>query len=200
MLSIMLLPQSVYFMFGGQKEKKMLSAVLVAALALGGANGKVISCSVPTVPIRSQAEYLAGVRGNFPPHLPSPSIRPDPHPIRPNQCSGHASPHSLRWFASTGSCSPMPGTTRLRPGHPTMTKAHCHSVTARDTSRSIRLQERFEHGTSGKAFDHRRVIIRRDSTSLNTLRRKCSLSHTASTPRWRLCFRGRRPRPRQWQY
>ncbi len=47
----------------------MLSAVLVAALALGGANGKVISCSVPTVPIRSQAEYLAGVPGKFPPTL-----------------------------------------------------------------------------------------------------------------------------------
>ncbi len=46
----------------------MLPEVFVAALALG-ATGKVVHCSVPTVPIPSQAEYVAGVTGKVAPTL-----------------------------------------------------------------------------------------------------------------------------------
>ena len=46
----------------------MLQTVLLTALAIGSAGGKAITCSVPTVPLRSQAEYVAGTPG-IPPTL-----------------------------------------------------------------------------------------------------------------------------------
>lgn len=47
----------------------MLPTVFVAAIIVGAASGKPISCSVPTVLIRSQAEYVAGVQGKIAPTL-----------------------------------------------------------------------------------------------------------------------------------
>jgi hypothetical protein len=47
----------------------MLLFILITALAMGDARSIVVVCSEPTVPMRSQAEYLPGVPGKTPPAL-----------------------------------------------------------------------------------------------------------------------------------
>ena len=47
----------------------MLLGIWIIALAFGSARPIVITCSVPTVPIRIHAEYLPGVTGKSPPTL-----------------------------------------------------------------------------------------------------------------------------------
>jgi hypothetical protein len=54
-----------YCLADNAQEDEMLPTILVGALAIGSAGAKVITCSAPTVPIRSHAEYVAGVPGKI---------------------------------------------------------------------------------------------------------------------------------------